>query len=329
MENEYCCFGISVPEIHRKRGRRFLNSQNFEKSKSKVVRKTMQISQQYMRNQTVDPDVAVVMPCYNEANRLDIQHIVSFIAKNPNILLILVNDGSDDTTLNLLHSMAQSLPNQITVLDLLKNRGKAEAVRQGLMYAETMSTPLVAYWDADLATPLDAILDFVIVANRYPELQGVFGSRRQLLGHRIHRTISRKVISGACAFMARLVLGMQISDTQCGAKLFRKSLFLREALETPFTAGWLFDVELFARIGANVKSKTQAFYEFPLSQWDEISGSKVTNRAIVRASIEMLRLIAVHRFGIARSVAFDVASNDKESALLHKSPDCRTSPIPG
>jgi dolichyl-phosphate beta-glucosyltransferase len=192
--------------------------------------------------------VALVMPCYNEAKRLDAPRIVNFVIANPNVTLILVNDGSKDDTLSMALAMQALAPAQITVLDLAKNGGKAEAVRQGLCHALTTDAPLVAYWDADLATPLDAVEDFARIAQRDPSLEVIFGSRRQMLGHRIRRTLSRRVISRLCASMARMALGMPVADTQCGAKMLRATPALRAAVAAPFTAGWLFDVELFARL---------------------------------------------------------------------------------
>jgi hypothetical protein len=106
--------------------------------------------------------------------------------------------------------------------------------------------------------------------------------------------------------MARVAVGLPIGDTQCGAKLLRNSPRLRQALARPFSAGWLFDVELFSRIAATASS-THAFYEFPLPEWTEVAGSKVTGRAIRRAGLAMLRLIAERRLGLpARAALTDL-----------------------
>ncbi|TGD61311.1 glycosyltransferase [Tabrizicola sp. WMC-M-20] len=243
-------------------------------------------------------ELALVMPCYNEAARLDAGTILAFLRSHPSVHLVLVNDGSTDATLEILVAMTCALPHQITVVDLPKNGGKAEAVRQGLLHALSMDTPLVAYWDADLATPLEAVEDFARVAKRHPEISVMFGSRRQMLGHRIRRTLVRKVISRACSTMARMALGLAIADTQCGAKMLRANDALRQAVATPFTAGWLFDVELFARVRRAGNPLQNGFYEFPLPQWDEVPGSKVSSRAVVKAGIRMIGLIGEYRLGL-------------------------------
>ncbi len=262
-------------------------------------------------------ELALVMPCYNEANRLDAEKILDFMRCHPSFHLILVNDGSKDTTLDVLISMSSALPHQVTVIDLPVNGGKAEAVRQGLLHALTTGAPLVAYWDADLATPLEALDDFSRVAKRHPEITVMFGSRRQLLGHRIRRTLVRKVISRACSTMARMALGLAIADTQCGAKLLRANDALHHAVATPFTAGWLFDVELFARVRRASKQATGGFYEFPLPQWDEIPGSKVSGGAVVKSGIRMLGLIAEYRLGLgAKTKTTPVAAKPSAPRLF-------------
>ena len=129
-------------------------------------------------------------------------------------------------------------------MNLPENRGKAEAVRAGLQQALASDAGLVAYWDADLATPLFLIEDFLRIADRQSEIEVVFGSRRKMLGHRVERTVMRSMVSRICASLARLAIGLPIADTQCGAKMFRATPALKESVSVPFTAGWLFDVEL-------------------------------------------------------------------------------------
>jgi dolichyl-phosphate beta-glucosyltransferase len=242
--------------------------------------------------------ITVVVPCYNEAKRLDRDAFLSFVRQHPEVHLLFVNDGSHDLTMELLNDIRSKAPHSIDVLDLPRNAGKAEAVRQGLLHAVANGAALAGYWDADLATPLAAIPDFVRIADRMPSVEVVFGSRCRMLGHQIDRTIKRRIISGLCATLARLALRLPIRDTQCGAKLFRTTSAFGEAISAPFTAGWLFDVELFGRIAVKTVAPRKAFYELPLSEWAEIAGSKVSGRAVLKSGFRMLGLIAENRLGI-------------------------------
>ncbi|CAN0606034.1 unnamed protein product, partial [Ectocarpus sp. 12 AP-2014] len=121
---------------------------------------------------------AIVIPCYNEANRLDQDAFLSFLEQTPDTEFLFVNDGSKDETLDVLCEMRDAAPDRITVINLSQNSGKAEAVRQGLIAASEMGATFIGYWDADLATPLDAITDFTRVLSKFPETQVVFGARR-------------------------------------------------------------------------------------------------------------------------------------------------------
>jgi dolichyl-phosphate beta-glucosyltransferase len=259
--------------------------------------------------------ITLVVPCYNEEKRLDCEAFLSFVKRNPGVHLLFVNDGSKDRTLEVLKDLRARAPHGIDVLDMPKNGGKAEAVRQGMLFAVDQGAELTGYWDADLATPLEAIPDFVRIVDRLSCVDVVFGSRCRMLGHRINRTVKRRVISGLCATLARMALRLPIRDTQCGAKVFRTTPAFRAAISAPFTAGWLFDVELFGRVANGTSAPRDAFYELPLSEWADIAGSKVSGRAVINSGFRMLGLIAENRLGlkIAAGRTGDVASPDRVS----------------
>jgi len=278
---------------------------------------TANIVQLYSAHSTKPAQVAIVVPCYNEARRLDLAAFSTFLRQTPEVRLVFVNDGSRDDTLSVLSILQATHPDQVEVLSLSRNSGKAEAVRQGLIYAAHGDCTFLGYWDADLATPLDAINDFTRVANRYAEIEVVYGARLQLLGHRVHRTLPRRIISRICARLARIAVGLPIGDTQCGAKLLRNSPRLAQSLARPFSAGWLFDVELLSRIAETAASPGKAFYEYPLPEWTEVPGSKVTGRAVRRAGLAMLRLIAERRLGLTQRAA----ATDLPSLAVQQLPD--------
>lgn len=241
------------------------------------------------------PAVSVVIPCYNEESRLDGGQFLAFLNDRPRLRFVFVDDGSSDGTLRVLRGLQSANPTQIDVLRLEQNAGKAEAVRQGLLHAIETGADLLGYWDADLATPLSAICDFAAITERYSDVAVVYGARMQLLGHRINRTVGRRIVSRICSALARMAVRLPVYDTQCGAKLLRNTPEVRDCLASPFSAGWLFDVEFFARMSAVVPDRHSAFYEFPLSEWTEVAGSKINGRIILRSGVRMLRLVAKMR----------------------------------
>jgi len=233
----------------------------------------------------------IIIPCYNEANRLHLEAFLNFARKNPKISFVFVDDGSKDLTMSLLCGAMAALPKQVDVLMMARNAGKAEAVRHGLKFAAKRGDKYVAFLDADLATPLNAVNDFISVADRLDNIDVVFGSRAGGLGRRVYRDLHRKIISLVCASMGRLATGLALKDTQCGAKLFRNTPHLKTCLEAPFTAGWLFDVELFLRISNPDRQERKNFFEYPVLEWTEIPGSNIKFSDVIKGGLKMTSLI--------------------------------------
>ncbi|MBF0331996.1 MAG: glycosyltransferase, partial [Candidatus Omnitrophica bacterium] len=101
----------------------------------------------------------IVIPCYNEAARLDTAAFLNFARKHGHIHLLFVNDGSRDNTQALIEAMAQELPAGISTWPLDKNKGKAEAVREGFLKGLTMAPEFIGFLDADLASPIETVLE--------------------------------------------------------------------------------------------------------------------------------------------------------------------------
>ena len=123
----------------------------------------------------------------------------------------------------------------------------AEAVRSGFVAAMKDKPDYVGYWDADLATPLSELADFVALAESSPSVDVVYGARTKLMGRSIERLAWRHYLGRFSATLASLTLNLPIYDTQCGHKLFRVTNLLSRVFEDPFLTGWVFDVEILAR----------------------------------------------------------------------------------
>jgi glycosyltransferase involved in cell wall biosynthesis len=237
----------------------------------------------------------LVVPCYNEAERLDQEALLALLAGHAQLGLVLVDDGSTDGTRGLLEALAARAPGRIEVLALPRNAGKAEAVRQGITAALLRSGDVVGYFDADLSTPVPEILRLLALI----ETSGaavVMGARVALLGSRIERKAARHYLGRAFASIASLLLEAPVYDTQCGAKLFRRSPALAAALETPFLSRWAFDVELLGRLLTGAPGVApvplEAVLEMPLGAWRDVPGSKLRPAAMVGA-LRDLSLIGV------------------------------------
>ncbi|MFI5314134.1 MAG: glycosyltransferase [Myxococcota bacterium] len=234
----------------------------------------------------------IVVPCFNEAKRLPGDAFRAYCARVADVDFLFVDDGSTDETLDRLRELERALPGRASVLALERNRGKAEAVRQGLRSAFKSGAELVGYWDADLATPLDEIARFREVLATHPGVELVLGARVQLLGRLVRRSPIRHYLGRIFATGVSLFLRLPIYDSQCGAKLMRNGAALAALFDEPFSVNWTFDVELLARLTRERghAAAERALYELPLERWEDVAGSKVRASDFFVAFAEIARL---------------------------------------
>lgn len=189
-----------------------------------------------------------------------------------------MDDGSRDNTIARIEDVRRGNESRVELLRSPRNQGKAEAVRQGVNHALQHSADFVGFWDADLATPLDAVRQFTSVFASRPDVDMVFGARVNLLGRHVHRKSSRHYLGRVFATVVSAALRLPIYDTQCGAKIFRVTPATRALWTDPFLSKWVFDVELLARYIRQIRSPKTAgehIYEFPLDYWEDVGASKL------------------------------------------------------
>lgn len=224
----------------------------------------------------MNPTIRVVIPCYNEVDRLDTEIFAAFAETDPGVAFVFVDDGSTDGTFAVIKGLQARNPRNFEALRLAENCGKAEAVRQGMNHAFESDCELVGFWDADLATPLPVIRDFAAQFQQQPHLRAVIGSRVKLLGRSVERHRRRHYAGRLFATAAALSLGFPVYDTQCGAKLWRRTAANRALFETSFKSDWVFDVEILARMAVDAEPPPlESVMEFPLLEWRDVPGSKV------------------------------------------------------
>jgi glycosyltransferase involved in cell wall biosynthesis len=229
----------------------------------------------------VSRQALIVVPCFNEERRLD---AARFAALSDEVRLLFVDDGSTDGTAALLRSLAERAES-IEVLELPRNAGKAEAVRQGILRGLESGAPVIGYYDADLATPPEELLGLLSVLDRNGRSL-VMAARVGLLGRQIERGRLRHYGGRVFATLASLSLGIRVYDTQCGAKVMRASPALAAAVGRPFRSSWVFDVELLGRLLQEGVDR-EGFEEVPVQEWHDIAGSKLRLRDMVRAFADL------------------------------------------
>lgn len=232
------------------------------------------------------PAFSLVIPAYNEADRIGqtLRDALTYLQKaSPTSELIVVNDGSTDTTATVVRDVFANAGIATRLLEHSPNRGKGAAVREGLMAA---THTIGLFSDADFSTPIDEAPKLIepIAAG---EVDVAFGSRaldRSLIGHR--QPWRREQGGRVFNLIVRLATGLPFWDTQCGFKAFQLEKF-RPILQRAQTDGFGFDVELlYLARKANLRLR-----EIPV-RWNHYEGSKVS---VLRDSIRMVREVAALR----------------------------------
>jgi CheY-like chemotaxis protein len=221
--------------------------------------------------------IGIVIPCYNEEERLLGAEFEQFIQNNLGYHLCFVNDGSKDNTLNVLKQLSLGHEDNISVYDCEKNGGKAEAVRLGMLHlAKNKQFDYLGFLDADLSTNFDDFQDLVTTIST-SDFQIVSGSRMTRMGAKIAKESARAIISKTINYIIRKTLGMEINDTQCGAKVMTKEI-IEKTFQDKFLTKWLFDVEIFMRMrkAYGLKQAQAMICEQPLKRWVHVDGSKLS-----------------------------------------------------
>ncbi len=240
--------------------------------------------------------VGVVIPCYNEEERLLSEEFITYIDKHSGYHLCFVNDGSKDKTLEVLHELQKGREDFITVYDCEKNGGKAEAVRLGMLHMkEKEDLDYIGFLDADLSTDL-ADFDDLVKTIENSEFKIVSGSRIARMGADITKESARKIISLTINFIIRKILSMDFKDTQCGAKIFHKDV-IDVAFSKKFVTQWIFDVEIFKRMTQHfgLKSAKAMLCEQPLKRWIHADGSKLSMKDSVKIVGQLAQIAWVYR----------------------------------
>lgn len=215
---------------------------------------------------------AIIIPCYKEGSRLQKNSFIEFLQTHPDVHIFFVNDGSPDDTHDILSSIHNSLPDQINIVTLEKNNGKANAVRCGLFAAKSKNVfAHIGYLDADLSTSIPEYYRLLLIMKE-ADADFAFGSRIKKLSTTIERSFFRHITGRMIATLIDSKFKLGIYDTQCGAKWFKQEIINLVYME-PFKTMWFFDVEIFLRI-KNVLPAAKGV-EIPLNKWKDPGGSKI------------------------------------------------------
>lgn len=183
-------------------------------------------------------DLSIVIPAYNEEKVIEStvnSYLAFFRNKNLDFELVVIPNNCSDNTPKIVENLSKK-NSEIKYKTIQQKVGKGGAIIEGLHMA---SGKKIVYVDADNATKPDAVFS---IMNNMGDSHCVMGSR-WLPGSVIKRKqpLLRRFASRGFNIMVRILLGLQFTDTQAGAKVFRKEAISRILPEIK-NEGWAFDV---------------------------------------------------------------------------------------
>jgi glycosyltransferase involved in cell wall biosynthesis len=227
------------------------------------------------------------MPAYNEESRIEtsLERVGAFLAGLPyRTEIIVVDDGSREPGAQAVARGLAKLPERVARSSMRHevNRGKGAAVRTGCLAANGQ---FVAFIDADLATPPEDLL--ALLGSLEAGYDVAIGVRNQEDGTdmRNQRGLVRRLGGRVYALLMRRVLLLDIEDSQCPLKAFRRPaaqrLFKLQRIDT-----WAFDAELLylaSRLGLKVA-------HIPV-RWQAVAGSHL--KLNLKTATEVWKLMSI------------------------------------
>lgn len=228
--------------------------------------------------------LSLIVPIYNHSDYIEetTKRYAAALKESPLIQefeIILVTNNCSDASPSISVQLAKSLPH-VRHFDYPFKTLKGGAVIRGFQHARF---PLVGFTDADMATTPEQFLK-LIPPMQQDSLIGAAIASRQVKGARMQppQPFFRRVLGLVFSILRELLFRLDVKDSQCGAKLFRKQAILPLELKAN---GFTFDVELLYR----VRQHGMKIAEIPID-WHDRAGSTVKLLSPIYMFIELISL---------------------------------------
>jgi glycosyltransferase involved in cell wall biosynthesis len=237
------------------------------------------------------PKIVLVIPCYNEANRWNVDYW-NKLSKITGLRMIFVNDGSTDNTSLLVQQFVTNSVHH--AINLEHNLGKAEAVRHGFNHAFESNPQAIGFLDADEAFTFEEverqIVCYLAINSALSKQVAVWSSRVQLAGRDLKRNMARHYLARILITFLALRLGFSIYDPQSGLKIYPNSTELQECFKDEFRTRWFVDLEIYMRWRL-IANDWMSVWEEPVTEWRDVDGSKISGREYLRICKDIFQII--------------------------------------
>ncbi|MFH1210171.1 MAG: dolichyl-phosphate beta-glucosyltransferase [archaeon] len=230
-------------------------------------------------------ELSIIIPAYNEEKRITktLDSYISFFNKKIDFEIFIVLNGCRDNTLDIVKDYAKKYK-LIKYINIAEAIGKGGAVIEGF---KRVNGNLIGFVDADMSTPPRSFFDL------YKKINGNDGiiASRWTKGSKIlvKQKISRRIASRVFNYLVRLFFSIDLRDTQCGAKLFKRKA-IKDAVNDLGITKWAWDIDLLYIM----KRKGYKVIEIP-TVWDDKTGSQLKlGRTVPEMFLSILRLRLIY-----------------------------------
>jgi hypothetical protein len=224
------------------------------------------------------PELRLVIPARNEARRIESTVVDCCRRFGDRARVTVVANDCSDATADIVRRLMSSFEN-LELVETARSIGKGGAVRVGLARGDE---PYVAFIDAD-GSASAATLDHLLRRLRTERAAAAIGSR-WLRGSQIfqYQNVKRRIASRAFNLLVRALFALPYSDTQCGAKVFRRDA-IGAVLDGLELSNFAFDVDVLV----SLRARGYVVIEEPIA-WGDAPGTSID---LVPAAVSMARSI--------------------------------------
>ena len=214
--------------------------------------------------------LSIIIPDKNQSNvllpKLKDAVLPYFDACGLTYDILIVADGSNEEEWAILRKEIPAFPAHVRLLDDDGLKGKGNAVKKGIEYADS---DYVLFFDADMATDLSC---FDEMKKDLGKVDCMIASRDAKGSHyAIKQPLKRRITHFGARMLIKLKFRLKgVKDTQCGFKCFRTNL-AKEIAKRQIVTAFAFDVEylyFFSLNGYSIK-------EYPCTWTDDATDSSV------------------------------------------------------
>ena len=185
---------------------------------------------------------SIILPAYNEEQVISssIDKVYNFFkSMNKTFEIIIADDGSSDNTVNIVNSKMKKIK-ELKLFSNNINQGKGSVLSGSLPIAKGK---IVAFIDSDLAIDINL---FHVMVKSLDDGFDIAIASKHISGSVVEYSFLRSVFSNCYAFAARILLGVNIKDYQCGFKAFNPKVLSR-ILPLVKSKSWSWDTEFLVK----------------------------------------------------------------------------------